>query len=70
MTTRLYFMRETESARLYRNKAGQEKWFPRSVITRTLKHPAQPGQRPIHEIELPDWFLEKNPWPPAQRELI
>jgi hypothetical protein len=70
MRTNLFFIRETAEARLYANRAGQEKWFPRSVIKRTLKYPAQPGARPIHELELEDWFLEKNPWPPAQRELL
>lgn len=70
MTERLYLVRETEHARLYRKRSGSEMWFPRSVCLKTLKFPPMPGMLPIHEVEVADWFMEKNPWPPEQRKLL
>lgn len=68
----LFFVMESHErqARLYRNRAGQEQWFPLRIIHHTRKWPAQPGQLPIHTITVEDWFLAQNPWPPAQRELL
>lgn len=64
MKLRYFFLRETEAARLYRNAAGREFWIPRSVINRTLKHPPKElAIPPIHEMEIEDWWLEKNELP-------
>jgi len=64
MKVRLFFIRETEAARLLRNNAGAEFWVPRSVIDRTLKWPAKElNTPPIHELEIQDWWCEKNNLP-------
>lgn len=64
MKLRFHFIRETADARLYRNKAGEEFWVPRSVIERTLKWPAVDlSTPPVHELEIEDWWCEKNKIP-------
>lgn len=66
MRVRLWFIRETEKARLYCRFAphpdlefeGAEDsdkiWIPHSVIEHTTKRGAE------HEVTLPDWFIEKE----------
>lgn len=71
MNLTLQLVRETEKARLYRKADGSQQWVPRSVCERTLKFPAKtPESLPLHEVAIADWWLEKNPWPAAQKELI
>lgn len=65
MRIRLWLIRETEKARLYCKFAphpdlgfsnaedGDKVWVPRSVAEHTTKRGAE------HEVELPDWFVEK-----------
>lgn len=60
MRIRLWFVRETERARLYtkippdRNPEKTDYvWIPRSVAEHTTKRGDE------HEVELPDWFIEK-----------
>lgn len=65
-TIRLWFVRETELARLYSKFAphpdlGFENadrydmvWIPRSIIEHTSKRGDE------HHVKLPDWFIEKN----------
>lgn len=67
----LQLIRETAGARLYRNRHGHEQWVPRSVCQKTLKWPPKDGQPAVHEVEIEEWWLEKNPWPAkaTQREL-
>lgn len=55
MTINLEFVRETDLARLYRRKDGQEIWLPRSIINHTTKWPPNKEGQIIHEIEVPDW---------------
>jgi hypothetical protein len=62
MTLKLQMERETAAARLYDNGGGKQ-WVPRSVCVRTLKFPPQPGKAAVHEVEIEDWWLAKNPWP-------
>ena len=71
MTIKLHFIAETALARKYENAAGQQQWFPRAVLLKTMKWPAKDGRPPLHEVEVEDWFLEKHPWPerPAQPEM-
>lgn len=71
MALNLKFVRESTSgkARLYEDRAGGRQWVPVSVCKSTLKHTAPAGQLPMHEVEIENWWLEKNPWPPGQREL-
>ncbi len=69
---RLNFVREARSgqARLYENGAGARMWIPRSVCPRTMKYPAAGGGLAVHEVEVEDWWLERNPWPDnKQKEL-
>lgn len=61
MKIRLWFMRETEKARLYSTvpaERGQTEdtqvWIPRSVVEHTTKRGVE------HVLELPDWFVDKE----------
>lgn len=56
---RLYFIRETDKARLYSktdpanpNRDLHEFWVPKSIIEHTTKRGNE------HDVKLPDWFLE------------
>jgi len=67
MRVRLWFVRETEKARLYcripmswHPGPEDEIWVPRSVVNHTTKRPAKDGERPEHEIEMEDWFGEEK----------
>lgn len=64
MKIRLWFIRETELARLYSKfdptgRGGTEPnegdlvWVPRSIVEHTSKRGKE------HTLELPDWFVEK-----------
>ncbi len=64
MKLTLEFVRQTSLARLYRNTEGGQQWVPRSVCDRTLKWPGVDGKPAMHEVEISDWWAEKNPWPP------
>jgi hypothetical protein len=64
-----YLVKETSLARLYRDRHDAEQWVPRSVCARTVKHPAQAGGLPLHEVEIEDWWVAKNPWPKGQAGL-
>lgn len=65
----LYFVRETELARLYRKPDDTQQWVPKSVCPTTLKHPpALDGQLALHEVTIEDWWLEKNPWPECKQK--
>lgn len=69
---RLWFVRESEKARRYcklplnRNPGDDTPdnpnyiWVPRSVCERTAKFPAEGSERPVHEIEVADWFAERE----------
>jgi hypothetical protein len=81
MELRLKFVRQARSglARLYENDAGSRLWIPRSVCRRTMKWPAPRATAAdgggvaaaTHEVEIEDWWLEQNPWPPQkQKELL
>lgn len=54
----LWFVRETEKARLYSTtqleRQGRRIWVPKSIVEHTSKHDN------AHELELPDWFVDKN----------
>lgn len=63
MKIRLWFMKETEQARLYckfdpargsNMLASDMIWIPKSVVEHTSKRGIE------HTVELPDWFIEKN----------
>ncbi len=72
MKVRLWFVRETELARRYckvpdsRNPGADEPsntnyiWVPRSVCRHTSKEPAAEGERPLHVVDVEDWFAEKE----------
>lgn len=67
MGLHLKFVRESKSglARLYENSAGSRLWVPRSVCKSTIKFTATE-----HEVDIAEWWLDKNPWPPnRQNEL-
>jgi hypothetical protein len=58
---RLWFIRQTEKARLYsrvppeRHPSQEDQiWVPLSIIEHTTKRGNE------HDVKLPDWFLEKN----------
>ncbi len=63
---RLWFVRETEKARLYCKFAPHPDlgfanadqadyvWIPRSIVEHTSKRGAE------HTLDLPDWFIEKE----------
>lgn len=60
MQITLWFLRETEKARLYTKipperhpTKDDEIWVPRSVVEHTSKMGNQ------HIVTLPDWFVEK-----------
>ena len=62
MKLRLWFIRETEKARLYcklppeRNPTADDNvWIPRSVVSHTSKEPSG-----LHILEVDDWFAEKE----------
>lgn len=60
MKRTFWLKRETDGARLVETKAGLEIWIPRSVCPRTLKWPPNAeGNRPV-ELEIEDWWWEKN----------
>jgi hypothetical protein len=70
-TLNLKFVRESRWARLYENADGARQWVPRSVCPHTLKHPAEDGALPVHEVDIEYWWMQKNPWPKdKQKELI
>lgn len=60
-TLRLFLIRETDHARLYRlspvdgGKTPKTMWFPKSVCPKTTKFSDEE-----HQVEVEDWFLEKN----------
>lgn len=56
---RLWFIRESESARLYSktptddpSRDPEKIWIPKSVIEHTTKRGNE------HDVKLPDWFIE------------
>lgn len=63
-TIRLWFIRQTEKARLYSKVPTQpphdfiseddKLWIPLSIIEHTTKRGVE------HEVKLPDWFIEKS----------
>lgn len=62
MKIRLWFIRETEKARLYSKlpperhpTAEDQLWIPRSVVGHTSKEPSG-----LHIVEVEDWFAEKE----------
>jgi hypothetical protein len=57
LTLNLKFIRETELAREYENSKGRRQWIPKSVCKKTLK-----WTNGIHEVEIEDWWLQKNPF--------
>lgn len=70
----LKFVRSSSSgkARLYEDGKGARQWVPVSLISSCVKHPpAMEGQLSRHEVELPDWWIDQNPWPKTkQKELV
>ncbi len=61
MKIRLWFIMETEAARLYSTtpnndsaRDGRRIWIPRSIVEHTSKQGAE------HTLDLPDWFIEKE----------
>lgn len=67
----LYLVKETELARLYRQQDDTQQWVPTSQCRNTLKHPSRlPGELPRHEVEIADWWLEKNPWPECKQKEV
>lgn len=61
MKIRLWFIRETDKARLYSKLPperhpgpGDQIWIPRSVIEHATKFGAE------HHLTIADWFAEKN----------
>jgi hypothetical protein len=73
MMVKMKFVREAAShqARQYENAAGARLWIPRSVCPRTMKFAPDANGVVVHEVEIEDWWLEKNPWPEArQKQLI
>jgi len=73
MVLRLHFVAEARSgrARLYENpRTGTRLWIPRSVVKSTTKFPPAGTNLPLHECDIADWWLDKNPWPASkQKEL-
>lgn len=66
-TAKLWFVRQTESARLYsklprsRNpERSDEVWIPISQIEHTTRHPSQGEEWPVHIVKIPDWLAEKH----------
>ena len=62
MKSRLWFIRETENARLYsklppeRNPSDEDLiWLPKSQIEHTSKEPSG-----LHIVTIPDWLGEKK----------
>jgi hypothetical protein len=59
MKIRLWFIRETDKARLYSKtppgRAPDEIWIPRSQIEHCTKFPT--GE---HHLTVTDWFAEKS----------
>lgn len=70
MTLTLNFIRETAAARLYAKADGSQQWIPRSVCQRTLKWPGKDGHPPVHQVDVEDWWLEKNPWPESKQKAL
>ncbi len=60
MTVILKLVRETELARLFQRGDGSEIWIPRSICKRTTKFPVEPGRLQECEIEVEEWFANKN----------
>jgi len=64
MKLRLWLIRETDKARLYSKvpigepgrdpEESDQIWVPRSIVVHTTKRGNE------HEVDLPDWFIEKN----------
>lgn len=73
-TLKLKFVRQSSSGkgRLYENERGGRQWVPVSIMKSCLKHPAlTPQHLSVHEVQLPEWWVEKNPWPASkQQELL
>lgn len=63
-TLRLWLIRETDMARLFsKTPPGRDAvpvWIPRSVVKRIIKFPVVPGQPRECEVEIEDWFVEKE----------
>jgi hypothetical protein len=59
MTIRLKLVHETEKARLYEWKSGEQLWIPKSVCKSTLKLKSKEGED-IHEIVIEDWWWDKH----------
>jgi hypothetical protein len=62
MKVRLWFIHETEKARLYsklpaeRNPTQEDQiWIARSLVKHTSKEPSG-----LHILDIEDWFAEKN----------
>jgi hypothetical protein len=71
MTLKLYLVRETERARQFEKPGKGRLWVPRSVCRRTLKFAPEAGKPRLTEVEIEDWWLDKNPWPAQeQKELL
>lgn len=67
ITLKLHCVHETDAARLYQRASGARQWVPRSVCKSVFKHSAKAGEHPIHEVEIEDWWLRKNPWPEGEQ---
>ncbi len=69
---RLWFVSETEKARRYcrlpmSRHPGNDLpdnpnyiWVPKSVMEHVTKYPPAEGDRPIHVVEVADWFADKE----------
>lgn len=60
MKRTFYLKRETAGARLVETKGGFEFWIPRSVCPRVLKYPPNGEGKRLVELEVEDWWWEKN----------
>ena len=58
MNIRLWFLRQTEKARLYSktppDRGIDEIWIPLSIVEHTTKRGNE------HVVKLPDWFIERE----------
>lgn len=61
MTIRLKFVKETDLARLYQFSDNTVMWIPKIVVKSTTKFPSKdPLDFDIHELNIEDWWAEKN----------
>jgi hypothetical protein len=60
MKRTFWLKRETGAARLLETNAGMELWVPRSVCPRMLKFPPNPDGKVPVELEIEDWWWQKN----------